>query len=380
MKQACRATRFIFLAFGMSMASWVPMVPFIKSRLGLDDAQFGLLLFLCGIGTSFVLPLSCWLVKRFGSSFMIGVSGLVAPILLPLLTIAPNLFSLCIALVLLGGAHSVMGLAMNAQAIAAESRSHQSLMSSFHCLFSVGNFLGVLLIGLLLEFNLSFFYCGVLISILIALIITFQWKKLLPDEAPTDVLQAPAGMIEGRVLLLGFLYLIAFISEGCMSNWSAEFFSSSLNYSTAHAGIGYVIFSMAMTGGRLLGDRIISRFGQIMTFRMSCLLGATGFIILMAARWPYGELIGCFLVGLGSSNIVPILLSLSGKFPKTTPHHALSIVTYFGHLGSLIGPLLVGFIANAFSLAFAFGCIAALLFVMGLFGSPLALKSSRNSL
>jgi len=380
MKQACRATRLIFLAFGMSIASWVPMVPFIKSRLMLDDAQFGLLLFVCGVATSFVLPLSGWLVKRFGSCLMIGISCILGLILLPMLTIAPTLFYLGIVLFLSGGANAVMSIAINAQAIAVEHRSNQSLMSSFHCLFSVGNFLGVMFIGLLLEFNLRFFCCAVLLSIFIALIIASQWKNLQPDESPIDSSQAPRGIIERRVFLLGFFYLVALISEGSMLNWSAEFLNSSFNYSNAHAGIGYALFSIAMTGGRLLGDRIVSRFGQLMTLQISCLLGAIGFVILVTALWPYAELIGCLLIGLGSSNIVPILLSLSGKFRKTAPHYALAIVISFGHAGSLMGPVLVGFIANAFSLGLAFGCIAAMLFVIGLLGSPLVLKPSRNNI
>jgi predicted MFS family arabinose efflux permease len=380
MTQACRATRFIFLAFGMGFASWAPMIPFVKSRLGLDEAQFGLLLLLSGIGGVFMLGLSSWLIKHFGSRLVIVVSGILMLILLPLLTIAPTLPYFSITFFLFGCVCSAMNIAMNAQAVTVESESKRSLMSSFHCLCSMGNWLGVLIIGLLLEIQCNLFYCAGVISIFIAIIIASQLKNLLPDEVTTNPSQISRGIVEPRVFLLGFLCFVAFISEGCVLNWSAEFLRSSLHYSTAQAGIGYVFFAIAMTVGRLLGDRIISRFGQLITFQVSCLLEAAGFAVWITPLWPYTELVGFLLAGFGASNMIPILISSTGKFRKTAPHYALAIITSCGSAGALIGSVFVGFVANAFSLTLAFGCISAMLFIAGLFGSSVALKPSKTTI
>jgi predicted MFS family arabinose efflux permease len=378
MKQAIRATKLIFLAFGMSVASWAPIAPVAKSRLSLDDAQFGMILLISGIGAILVLPLSSWLVKRFGSSLMTFISGILMFTLLPMLTIVSTVTTLVITLSLLGAVHSVMNIAINAQATTIEFQSKQSLMSGCHCLFSMGNLLGVLLIGSLLQFKWNLLYCVILISTLIAIILFFEWKRLLPNSAPISPSQKPKGGVEPKLFILGFFCFVAFMSEGSMLNWSAEFLHSSLHYSNSHAVIGYALFSIAMIGGRLLGDRIISRFGQFITFQMSCLIEVSGFIILSMRLWPYAELIGFLLIGLGAANLVPILLSSSGKFPKTAPHYALAIVTSFGHASNLISPALVGFLANTFSLAIAFGCIAVVLFVVGTIGSPLVLRPSRS--
>lgn len=375
MKQAYLATRLVFLSFGIAISSWAPMIPFAKSRLGINDAQLGLLLQVFGIGAIFTMPVSSWLVKRFGSALVTFVSGLFVLLLLPTLTIASTPLSLGVALFLFGAATSAMNIGINAQAITVELKSGESLMSGFHCLFSFGGLLGVMSIGLLLALQCPLFYSAVLISTFIALILLSQWKNLLPDQAAAAASKTGSAM-EYKAFVLGALCFIAFMAEGCMLEWSAEFLRSSLHYSTSHAGIGYALFSVAMATGRFLGNRVIGRLGPSLTFRMSSLLAAGGFIILVTSLWPYAELIGFVMIGLGASNIVPILFSSSGKLQIMAPHSALAIVTSFGYAGLLMGPPLVGFVANSFSLAIALGGVALLLFFIGFF--HFVLKTSSN--
>jgi len=366
MKHAYRATRLVFLAFGIAISSWAPMIPFAKSRLGLNNAELGLLLQVFGIGAILTMPVSSWLVKRFGSAIVTFVSGVFVFLLLPTLTIASTSVSLGAALFLFGGATSAMNIGINAQAITVELKSGRSLMSGFHCLFSFGGLLGVMSIGFLLELQCHLFYCAVLISTFIALILLSQWKNLLPDKVAVSSSKV-GGVFEYKAFILGLLCFIAFMAEGSMLEWSAEFLRSSLDYATSQAGVGYALFSVAMATGRLLGNKVIARLGPPLTFRMSSMLAASGFIVLVTPLWPYAELVGFVMIGLGASNIVPILFSSSGKLQIMAPHAALAIVTSFGYAGLLMGPPLVGFVANSFSLAIALGGVAVLLFFIGLF-------------
>ncbi len=271
-----------------------------------------------------------------------------------------------------------MNIAINAQAITVESQSGQSLMSGFHCLFSFGGLLGVVLMGSLLEFKWTLFSCASLVSIFMGLIILTQAKYLLPDMPSASSSATAKSIVEYKVFLFGSLCFIAFMAEGSMLEWSAEFLRSSLHYPTSQAGIGYALFSIAMATGRLLGNKIIARLGQPLTFKISTLIASSGFMILVASLWPYAELVGFVMIGLGASNIVPILFSSSGKLKKTAPHKALAIVTSFGYAGLLMGPPLVGFVANFSSLAVALGGIAGLLFLIGLFHSVLSVEASGN--
>lgn len=376
MKQACRAIRFVFLAFGIAAASWAPMVPVLKNRLSLDHFQFGLLLSLAGAGAILTLPLSSWLINRIGSYRVVVLSGLAFAGLLPLLTIPSAFVSLCIMFFLFSWANNGLNVAINTQAVAAESSSNQSLMSGFHCSFSVGSLLGIALMGWLLNQGLDLFYCASIVSLFSAGIMAFQWKDLFSGELSTKSPEPSRGGVGMGVLLLGLLCFVAFIGEGAMLHWGAEFLSSSFQYPTSQAGIGYGLFSLAMAAGRFFGDRMIARFGQRVVFQWSCLLEAVGFFILFVPLWGRAELAGFFLVGLGAANVIPILFSLTGRSPGIAPYYALAVVTFFGYTGGLIGPFLTGLVANTYSLGVAFGCTGAILFATGFFGFPAVLRSS----
>src|SRR5262249_34175459 len=147
--------------------------------------------------------------------------------------------------------------------------------------------------------------------------------------------------------ILGCLCFIAFMAEGALLDWSAEYLRSNLDYDIAIAGIGYSAFSIAMAVGRFLGNRAIKKLGSQLVFQLGCLVAATGFAIVITASWTSCELFGFVLIGLGASNIVPIVFSSSGKLTNISSNTALTIVTTCGYIGLLVGPVFVGFLAEA---------------------------------
>jgi len=372
MKQTIRATKLMFLIFGIGISSWAPMVPFAKNRLSLNDAELGVILLVFGIGAIATMPISGWLVSRLGSRSLTQLSGFFMLGLIPFLTVAHTYFLLGLTLFLFGAATSAMNIAINVQALTVETQAKKALMSGFHCFFSVGGLLGVSLVGILLELGVDLFYCGLFVSLLMAITIAGQHRKLLEDVQPVQQKETTFIFSESGVLILGLLCFIAFMAEGAMLDWSAEFLCSSCDYPISQGGMGYAVFSIAMALGRLIGDRSISRYGAHAVFRGGGLLAAIGFFTLICSPWKYVGLAGFFLVGLGASNIVPILFSSSKNFPKTPSHFALTIITSFGYSGLLIGPGLIGLIANSFSLPLALSGIACLLTVSGAFG-PMSL-------
>src|SRR5689334_12100640 len=137
-----RATRLIFLLSGIGMASWAPMVPYAKANLGLDDGTLGLVLLCMGCGAAAAMPLAGFLTHRFGNRDVIGVSGLLVCLALPLLTIASSTWALGAALLFFGAALGVVDVSMNAHAVDVEKMRGKPMMSGFHGLFSVGGLVG----------------------------------------------------------------------------------------------------------------------------------------------------------------------------------------------------------------------------------------------
>jgi predicted MFS family arabinose efflux permease len=361
-RAARRATQGFFLLSGVGMASWAPMVPFAKARLGLDEAQLGLLLLCMGIGSAASMPLAGYLSHRFGSRKVLGLAAPLLCVALPLLTVASQAVLLGAALVLFGGALGVVDVAMNAHAVDVERLHGRPLMSGFHGLFSVGGLTGSAGMSALLGTGVPLVACAVAVAVLLLAIVATQWRALIViphDEATAR--RSPFAAPSPTAILVGLLCLAIFLAEGAMLDWSAEFLRSARGFAISGAGLGYAAFSIAMAIGRLLGDRITSALGPVRVVRYGGLVAAAGLVLACSLPWPATALLGFVLVGLGAANIVPVLFGAAGRLPGTSPGVAIATVTALGYTGMLVGPAVIGFIAHATSLPIALGGIAILL-------------------
>jgi len=364
---AIRATRLIFLVSGIAVASWAPMVPYAKSRLGLDDAQLGLVLLAFGGGSMISMPLVGVLSHRLGYRKVIVVAGLLLCLALPVLALAPNVAVLTAALLYFGMTLGAINVAMNAHAVEVERRDGRVLMSGFHGLFSAGGLAGAAGMSGLLAMGWWLPMCAVGVSLLLAMMVLTQRSHLIAGAGSASGEHEPFRMPRGLVLLLGLLCFVSFMAEGSVLDWSAVFLRDFRGFAPSSAGIGYACFSIAMALGRLTGDRLIQRLGPVWTARVGAGLTAVGFTLAASAPWPLVSLCGFVLVGLGASNIVPVMFSAAGRLPNTSPTISIATVTTLGYAGLLSGPALIGFIAHASSLPWAMVVVAGLLLVVAAF-------------
>jgi len=361
---ATRATRLIFLTSGIGMASWAPMVPYAKARLGLDDADLGLVLLAFGGGSMVSMPLVGWLAHRYGNRKVISVAGLMLCVAIPLLAIVPSAPALAAVLLYFGAMLGAVDVAMNAHAVEVERRDGRALMSGFHGLFSIGGLAGAAIMSTLLALGLTLWTCALAIALLLALIVLSQRSSLLPgvDDAVewSTVFRLPRGL----VLLLGVLCFVSFLAEGSMLDWSAVLLRDFRGFSAASAGIGYACFSVAMAAGRLAGDRVVGRLGPVSAVRIGASTAAIGFLLAAMAPWPAASLSGFVLIGLGASNIVPVMFSAAGRLRGNPPAISIAAVTMLGYAGLLSGPALIGFMAHASNLPVALAVVAGLLLLV----------------
>ncbi|OOG56818.1 MFS transporter [Rhodanobacter sp. C03] len=358
---ATRATRLIFLVSGIGMASWAPMVPYAKARLGLDDAGLGLVLLAFGGGSMLSMPLVGLLTHRYGNRKVISVAGLLLCVAIPLLAIVPNVLTLTLALLYFGAMLGAVDVAMNAHAVEVERRDGRALMSGFHGLFSIGGLAGAAIMSALLALGLPLWTGAMAIALLLALIVLSQRGSLFSSVDDAAERAAVFRLPRGLVLLLGVLCFVSFLAEGSMLDWSAVLLRDFRGFSAASAGIGYACFSVAMAAGRLAGDRVVGRLGPVWTVRVGASTAAVGFLLAAMAPWPSVSLFGFVLIGLGASNIVPVMFSAAGRLPGNPPAISIATVTTLGYAGLLSGPALIGFLAHASNLPVALAVVAGML-------------------
>jgi MFS family permease len=352
------ATRLAFLVAGFGVACWAPLVPFAKQRLQVDDGTLGLLLLCLGVGSIAAMLLAGVINSRHGSRPIILAGGFGLAVLLPLLAVAGSPVSLGLTLLGFGAALGSLDVAMNIHAVEVERAAAKPLMSGFHALFSVGGFLGATLITFLLSSNIDPIASTLFASVLMAIAMAFAAPRLLrashSENAPAIV--APHGI----VLLLAALAMVMFLVEAAILDWSALLVTGKGLVSEAKGGLGYSIFAIAMTAGRFGGDFVSTRVGDRAILFWGGLATIAGFALVLLAAIPSLAMSGFLLIGLGASNIVPVLFRRAGAQRAMPAGLAVAAITTAGYAGNLVGPAAIGFVAKAVGLPVAFWLLAAL--------------------
>ncbi|SEL23410.1 Fucose permease [Roseateles sp. YR242] len=353
------AVRLAFLVAGFGVACWAPLVPFARQRLGVDEAALGALLLCLGLGSVSAMMLAGVISARHGTKPVIVVSGLGLALCLPLLTVLATPWSLGLALAVFGGCLGSLDVAMNVNAVEVEKKSQRPLMSGFHALYSVGGFAGAGFMTLLLSLDFEPLHATLLGAALMVSAIVVAWPYLLLTTASTQgpLFVAPRGI----VLLLAALAGVTFLVEGAILDWSALLMTSTALLSQEHGGLGFMVFSVAMTTGRFTGDAMVARLGDRLTLLTGGLLGVLGVAVVILAPVAAVAMAGFVLVGLGASNLVPVLFRRAGQQTAMPAAFAVAAVTTIGYAGVLMGPALIGFVAHGLGLANAFWLLAGLL-------------------
>jgi predicted MFS family arabinose efflux permease len=356
------ATRLAFLVAGFGVACWAPLVPFAKQRLGVDDGILGLLLLCLGLGSVIAMPITGAASARYGSRSFVIASGAGLALTLPLLIIVATPTTLGIALFAFGATLGSLDVAMNIHAVEVERREQRPLMSGFHALFSVGAFTGSALMTFLLSAHVDAFQSTLLCGALMLGATLICGARLIETATANDhpLFAAPHGI----VLLLAGLAATAFLVEGAILDWSALLIIGKGLTAATDGGLGYMVFSIAMTAGRLYGDALAARIGDRSTLFWGGLVATFGFIVLLTAPVISVALIGFLLIGLGASNIVPVLFRRAASQHVMPSALAIAAVSTSGYAGNLVGPAAIGFVANAVGLPGAFWLLAVFFFVV----------------
>ncbi len=337
------------------------MVPFAQARLALDEAQLGGVLLCLGVGAAVVMPFAGWVNHRHGSRVVVPISGALVCAAVPLLALAPSPVLLGAAVAFFGASLGMLDVSMNAHAVDVERLHGRPLMSGFHALYSLGGLTGPVAMATLLGAGLPLVACAAVIAALLLAIVATQTRHLLAPVGDRSATRSMFTWPSSTAVMLGLLCLVLFLAEGAMLDWSAVLLRSERGVALSSAGLGYAAFSVAMAIGRLLGDRVTAALGPARIVRHGSLVAATGFVLAAALPWTVTSVVGFVLIGIGASNIVPVLFSAAGRLPGTTPGVAIATVTTFGYSGLLTGPALIGLVARAVSLPVALGGVAALL-------------------
>ncbi|WP_155298587.1 MFS transporter [Deinococcus kurensis] len=368
---ARRALNAIFMVNGAVFATWAVNIPGVRDGLELTPAQIGVALLASGLGGVASMSLVGRWIARWGSATVTRVATVLFLLSLLLPVFAPSLPALVAALAVLGAANGVMDVAMNAQGVTVERTLGRPIMSRLHAYFSLGGLIGAGLGSLLIGRVSIPLHAGLVVAATL-LLAAATLRLLIPDPAeatPQDDPQAratPAGpLLSLPVLLLGLLCFLGMLAEGANYDWAALYFRDVLTVPGGAAGLGYAAFVATMTLGRWFGDLGRARLGDEQIVRVGSLVTALGLALALLWRDPIPATLGFALSGLGLSNVVPVMYGTAGH---ALAGRGIAAVAAIGYGGFLLGPPVIGFVADHVGLTWALGIAlgsAALITLLG---------------
>jgi predicted MFS family arabinose efflux permease len=368
------ATSLLFLLFGTALGTWTSRIPAVKAGLGLSDGSLSIALLAFAVGAILGMVVLGRLVDRFGSTRVMVPTAVLEGLLLIPPAFVPSLPTLAVALLLFGAVHGTLNIAMNANAIEVQRTTGRPIMSSFHAVYSIGGFLGAGIGGLFAQADLS---AGTTFLATAALVVALAvWATLwaLPASVRTPAEQPQTQPRQGfrqryDLLLLGVLAMFALVGEGTAADWSAVYLRDNLHTTAGFAAAAFAAFSITMTAGRLVGDRLVAALGPVLLVRISGIVASVGMTAALLVNQPIAAVIGFGCLGAGMSCIAPQVYSAAGNRDPARAGQALSQVVSMGYAGFLIGPILIGGASTIVGLPQALGIpsLLVLLVAVGAF-------------
>lgn len=353
------ASKSAFFAGGFIMSTWAPMIPYIKQALDIQPDILGLLLLSIGLAAFLFMPLSGVLTRYMGCRAVVTAATGVMTAVLLVLPWLPAVSWYFVALFILGAAMGTLDVGMNLNSVVVERVSGKRILSAVHAFWSIGCFCGAGLFTLLAEMGFSISWIAILHGALTAFVMLYFYPSLLPFHG--DSQQKVFALPRGVIMILGIMTCLSFLAEGAIMDWSGVLLSEAKGVDLSQAGIGFASYSAAMLIMRLVGDHIVQKTGEIQVIIGGSLIGAAGFLgITLFEGLPI--LIPCFLLlGIGMSNVVPTFYSILAHQKDMPMDSAVTAITCMGYSGVILGPSILGFLAQHFGLLAVFYMLVALL-------------------
>jgi fucose permease len=192
-----------------------------------------------------------------------------------------------------------------------------------------------------------------LFSVVVAIAYPYLLKGADHDDHPSSRTvdgRAVGPAVYGALFALVLIGIAGATVEDAGSSWATLYLRDSLGAPGAVAVFGYIFFVGSMFIGRLIGDRMVDRFGERAVARVGGLIAAVGMGAALAFPSTAGTIAGFAAAGFGVATLVPAAMRHADQLPGLRPGTGLTMLTWLMRCGSCGAPLVVGLIADATSL------------------------------
>ncbi len=354
-RQARVSLSAIFASTGIFIGTWSARISDVKGAFHLSDARLGLVLACTTIGSVLGSPGAGFLSSRIGSRRLLRLSAPLAALSFTFMALAPSVPVLILALVTMGVTNGLVQVSMNTQAIALEGRYRRTILTTMHAAFSIGMMVGALVAAVVANFGISYridLFVVSMILLALAFVIGFF---LIETGASGNHARQRRRLRMHLTLPLVIIIVVAFFElfcEGTASAWSSVYMRDSIGASAALAALTFGAYSLTMSAGRLMGDRLVVRLGVGALVRTGASIAACGLALALIFKTPLAVLLGFGLFGLGLSCQSPTLFRAAGQLPLPEGQGLAALMFTAWPAFLLVSPV-IGGLASASSLRLA---------------------------
>lgn len=368
-----------FLAAGVGIGGWAASLPLLSAKAALPKGQLGLVLLCFALGAIvLMINVGRYIDRVISSNLLSFLGGLTFAASIMLVPVFDNAYAIGGIVFLAGAGFGTLDVSMNTEASAIERQSGRHLMSSFHAVFSLGNIAGAILIGFLASHSSGLAVClsgtGLLVLILIFVtrLIDTAAPSIQPVAGGSASVHVPSG-ISPRILVLtlGVIAFLSLLAEGGLMDWTAIYLVDNMGVSESLGAYAFAVFAAAMTIGRLCGDFATSRIGHVRLILLGGIVSALSLMILILTTSVAVVLVALACCGLSVANLVPAVFAAAGRAGLGSAGKAIATVTTMGYSGLLLGPALLGFVAQISSLTISFVVITVAFLLVVLIASAI---------
>jgi MFS family permease len=346
----------LFALFGVIMGSWAGRIPALAERVHVSHSALSMVLLCGGLGALLSYPISSWLMSTQGARKTLLCAGLALLCVLVAIGAAPSVPLLMLAVLGLGVTASTFDVAVNSAATRREKQSGTSQLSKLHGIGCAGGLAGATLGSLMASLHIAPATHFLMLAAPLALVLWIAYQLLDIDDAGDTVEKKKFSLPRGPLALLGAIGFLGSMAEGSIADWSGVFLKEHFHASDGLAPLALSAFSVMMLGARLVGDRLKARHGASKLVVGGAILGALGLFFAVLSPGPYFALAGFAVAGLGLALVFPFVFSAAGAQGPM----ALAGVATMAYSGSLMGPPVIGAIAQGMGMQVAIAYIGAL--------------------
>lgn len=357
----------LFFTNGALYANVAPRFPEIKTALGMSDALYGLSIAAFAVGALVAGLGAAVLIRRWGAPLVALISTALTGAAIMGVGLAPVPVAFMAGMFVAGAMDAITDVAQNDHGLRVQEAMGKSIINGFHATWSIGAVTGgamaaaAIALGLPLQVHLALSAVVFTVVALVAKRFCLPPTAALEADTDDDADEEPSragGLTGARVLVLVAITGMTVAStlvEDLGSSWASLYLRDSLGLPGQVAAFGLVAVAGSQFVGRLLGDTMVDRWGEVTMARVGGALVALGMGAALAFPSPALTFLGFIAAGFGVATLVPSAFHAADRVPGLTPGTGLTVVAWLMRVSFLVAPPLIGFLSDQISLRFALG-------------------------